>query len=153
MNPTDLPDLSKPKCSRSNRRKTKIYRPKFRKQKKQKKRFQSRRSSNSVNITDFRHSKPSFQPRHSTNSIEKQRFRSRRPHFLSFSPILELLEGISDIEGSQGTFIFKNERFALTGARFSKPVRARTGSELLRERMLSRGIEKRAATDSEQMRQ
>ena len=34
-----------------------------------------------------------------------------------------------------------------------KPVRARTGSELLRGRMLSRGIEKRAATDSEQMRQ
>ena len=51
------------------------------------------------------------------------------------------------------TFIFKNERFASTGARFSKPARARTGSELLRERMLSRGIEKRAATDSEQMRQ
>ena len=34
-----------------------------------------------------------------------------------------------------------------------KPVRARTGSELLRERMLPRRIEKRAATDSEQMRQ
>ena len=50
------------------------------------------------------------------------------------------------------TFIFKNERFAEAGARFLKPVRARTGSELLRERMLSRGIEKRAATDSEQMR-
>ena len=31
MNPTDLPDLSKPKCSRSNRRKTKIYRPKIEK--------------------------------------------------------------------------------------------------------------------------
>ena len=31
MNPTDLPDLSKPKCSRSNRRKTNIYRPKFQK--------------------------------------------------------------------------------------------------------------------------
>ena len=34
-----------------------------------------------------------------------------------------------------------------------KPVRARTGSELLRQRMLSRRIEKRSATDSEQMRQ
>ena len=51
------------------------------------------------------------------------------------------------------TFIFKHERFASAGKRFSKPVRARTGSELLRERMHSRRIEKRAATDSEQMRQ
>ena len=40
------------------------------------------------------------------------------------------------------TFIFKNERFASTGARFLKPVRARTGSELLRERMLSRGLKR-----------
>ena len=29
MNPTDLPDLSKPKFVKSNRGKTKIYRPKF----------------------------------------------------------------------------------------------------------------------------
>ena len=49
--------------------------------------------------------------------------------------------------------MWKSGRPALTGARFWKPVRARTGSELLRERMLSRRIEKRAATDSEQMRQ
>ena len=82
-------------------------------------------------------------------------------------PLCELLEPLWSLfesswslsEGSRRrprlrrTFIFKNERFASTGARFWKPVRARTGSELLRERMLSRGIEKRAATDSEQMRQ
>ena len=60
---------------------------------------------------------------------------------------------VSEIEGSWGTLIFKNGRPASTGARCWKPVRARTGSELLRERMLSRRIEKRAATDSEQMRQ
>ena len=60
---------------------------------------------------------------------------------------------VSDIVGYKRTFISKNGRPASTGARFSKPVGARTGSELLRERMLSRRIEKRAATDSEQMRQ
>ena len=50
------------------------------------------------------------------------------------------------------TFIFKNERFASTGTRFLKPVRARTGSELPRERMLSRGMEEGAGRESEQTR-
>ena len=50
---------------------------------------------------------------------------------------------VSDIEGSQGTFISKNGRPASTGARFLKHVRARTGSELLRERVLSRGMKGR----------
>ena len=49
---------------------------------------------------------------------------------------------VSDIEGSWGTFILKNGPRASTGARFSKPVRARTGSELLRERMLSLGMKR-----------
>ena len=49
--------------------------------------------------------------------------------------------------------LLKSWHFASVGARFWKHVRARTESELLRECMLSRGIEKRAATDSEQMRQ
>ena len=66
---------------------------------------------------------------------------------------LGALGEVSDIEGSWGSFISKNGRPASTGARFWKPVRARTGSELLRERMLSRRIEERAAMDSEQMRQ
>ena len=43
----------------------------------------------------------------------------------------------------QGTFIFKNGRFTLAGARFWKPGRARTGSEFMRERMLSLGMKKR----------
>ena len=64
------------------------------------------------------------------------------PLFLSFSFILELLEGVLSTSGSSWTFIFKNGRPAVTGARFSKPVRARTGSELLRERMLSLGMKR-----------
>ena len=51
---------------------------------------------------------------------------------------------VSEIEGSWGTFIFKNGRPASTGARFSKPVRAGTGSELLRERLLSLGMKKKS---------
>ena len=75
-------------------------------------------------------------------------------------PLWGVLDGSWELFGSSRgrhhltrTFIFKNERFTEAGARFSKPVRARTGSELLRERMLSRRSEKRAATDSEEMRQ
>ena len=59
---------------------------------------------------------------------------------------------VSDIEGSKGTFILKNGRFASTGARFSKPVRARTGSELLRERMLSLGMKRELGRESEKTR-
>ena len=59
---------------------------------------------------------------------------------------------LGDVINLREPLFSKNERFTSARARFSKPVRARTGSELLRERMLSRGIEKRAATDSEQMR-
>ena len=59
---------------------------------------------------------------------------------------------VSDIEGSWGTFIFKNGRRASTGARFSKPVRARTGSELQRERILSLGIKKELGRESEKTR-
>ena len=64
---------------------------------------------------------------------------------------------VSDIEGYWGTFIFKNGRRASTGARFSKsatgePVRARTGSELLRERMLSLGMKRELGRESEKTR-
>ena len=59
---------------------------------------------------------------------------------------------VSDIEGSWGAFIFKNGRRASTGARFSKPVRARTGSELLRERMLSLGMKRELGRESEKTR-
>ena len=41
---------------------------------------------------------------------------------------------------------------ASTGARFSKPVRARTGSELQRERILSLGIKKELGRESEKTR-
>ena len=68
--------------------------------------------------------------------------------------VLGALRELLGTFSAQETFYFqKNELPAPMGARFSKPVRARTGSDLLRERMLSRRIEKRAATDSEQMRQ
>ena len=46
----------------------------------------------------------------------------------------------------------KNGRFASTGARFSKPVRARTGSELLRERILSLGMKREMGMESEKTR-
>ena len=59
---------------------------------------------------------------------------------------------VSDIEGSWGTFILKNGPRASTGARFSKPVRARTGSELLRERMLSLGMKRELGRESEKTR-
>ena len=59
---------------------------------------------------------------------------------------------VSDTEGSQGTFISKNGRPASTGARFSKPVRARTGSELQRERILSLGIKRELGRESEKTR-
>ena len=64
----------------------------------------------------------------------------------------ETLGGVSDTEGSQGTFISENERFVSTGARFLKPVRARTGSELLRERMLSLGMKRELGRESEKTR-
>ena len=50
------------------------------------------------------------------------------------------------------TFIFKNGRPASTGARFSKPVRARTGSELQRDRILSLGIKRELGRESEKTR-
>ena len=50
------------------------------------------------------------------------------------------------------TFIFKHERLASTGARFSKPVRARTGSELQRERILSLGMKRELGRESEKTR-
>ena len=40
----------------------------------------------------------------------------------------------------------------MAGARFPKPVRARTGSELLRERMLSLGMKKELGREGEQTR-
>ena len=59
---------------------------------------------------------------------------------------------VSDIEGSWGTFIFKNGRRASTGARFWKPVRARTGSELQRERILSLGMNRELGREPEKTR-
>ena len=56
-------------------------------------------------------------------------------HLLDFGALGE----VSDIEGSNGTFI-------------SKPVRARTGSELQRERVLSLGIKKELGRESEKTR-
>ena len=50
------------------------------------------------------------------------------------------------------TFIFKNGRPASTEARFSKPVRARTGSELQRECILSLGIKRELGRESEKTR-
>ena len=69
-------------------------------------------------------------------------------HFLDFGALGE----VSDIEGSYGIFISKNGRPASTGARFWKPVRARTGSELQRERVLSLGIKKELGRESEKTR-
>ena len=62
------------------------------------------------------------------------------------------LGDVSEVEGSCGTFIFKNGRPASTGARFLKPVRARTGSELQRERVLSLGIKRELGKESEKTR-
>ena len=59
---------------------------------------------------------------------------------------------VSDIEGSWGSFISENGRPASTGARFSKPVRARTGSELQRERILSLGTKRELGRESEKTR-
>ena len=59
---------------------------------------------------------------------------------------------VSDIVGYKRTFISKNGRPASTGARFQKPVRARTGSELQRERVLSLGIKKELGRESEKTR-
>ena len=73
----------------------------------------------------------------------------------SFSIIFchfQALGEVSAIEGSWGTFISKNGRPASTGARFSKPVRARTGSELQRERILSLGIKRELGRESEKTR-
>ena len=81
-------------------------------------------------------------------------------------PLCELLEPLWSLfesswslsEGSwrrprlRRTFIFKNGRPASTGARFSKPVRARTGSELQRERILSLGIKRELGRESEKTR-
>ena len=64
----------------------------------------------------------------------------------------DALGEVSGIEGSQGTFISKNGRPASTGARFSKPVRARTGSELQRDRILSLGIKRELERESEKTR-
>ena len=50
------------------------------------------------------------------------------------------------------TFIFKNERFTMAEARFLKPVRARTGSEFLRERMLSLGMNGELGREGEHTR-
>ena len=69
-------------------------------------------------------------------------------HLLDFGA----LGAVSDTEGSYGPFISKNGRFVSTGARFSKPVRARTGSELQRERILSLGIKKELGRESEKTR-
>ena len=54
--------------------------------------------------------------------------------------------------GILGNLYFQNGRFASTGARFSKPVRARTGSELQRERILSLGIKRELGRESEKTR-
>ena len=43
-------------------------------------------------------------------------------------------------------FVSKNEGFALVGARFWKPVQARTGSEIMRERVCSRELQKEAGS-------
>ena len=69
-------------------------------------------------------------------------------HLLDFGALGE----VSDIEGSYGTFISQNWRFVSTGARFLKPVRARTGSELQRERVLSLGIKRELGRESEKTR-
>ena len=69
-------------------------------------------------------------------------------HLLDFGALGE----VSNIERSYGTFISKNKRFVSTGARFSKPVRARTGSELQRECILSLGIERELGRESEKTR-
>ena len=64
----------------------------------------------------------------------------------------EALGEVSDIEGSWGIFISENRRPASTGARFLKPVRARTGSELQRERILSLGIKRELGREPEKTR-
>ena len=62
------------------------------------------------------------------------------------------LGAVSETEGSLETFIFKNGRPASTGARFPKPVRARTGSELQMERILSLGVKRELGRESEKTR-
>ena len=62
------------------------------------------------------------------------------------------LQDVFSLRGSGEPLFFKNERFVSTGAPFSKPVRARTGSELLRERMLSLGMKRELGRESEKTR-
>ena len=59
---------------------------------------------------------------------------------------------LGDVFGVGNPLLPKNERFASVGARFSKPVRARTGSELQRERILSLGIKRELGRESEKTR-
>ena len=66
----------------------------------------------------------------------------------SDAPVRDILTKLIHEE----TFIFKNKRLASTGTRFSKPVRARTGSELQRERVLSLGIKRELGRESEKTR-
>ena len=67
--------------------------------------------------------------------------------------VLGAIGGLLKTSSAYENLTFKNERFVLAGTPCGKPVRARTGIELLRERMISRGIEKKAATDPEQVKQ
>ena len=88
-------------------------------------------------------------------SFETRKIRQKLTNWASQNVILELLELFGSSWGRLQlgrTFIFKNGRPASTGARFLKPVRARTGSELQRERILSLGIKRELGRESEKTR-
>ena len=60
-------------------------------------------------------------------------------------------EGLGNL-GILGDLYFQKRALSSTGARFSKPVRARAGSELLRECMLSLGMKRELGRESEKTR-
>ena len=70
----------------------------------------------------------------------------------SWAPFGGLLGGLLGTQKTihdENPLFSENELPASAGARLLKPVRARTGSELLRERMLSLGMKRELGTESE----